>query len=81
MNRSITAIIDLFFLLISCSTPNKELSLGIGIYPGNPAEDFSPELKPDQDNYRNLALLRPAWHSSSQDYNLTVQLITDGLAN
>ena len=29
--------------------------------------------------YRNLALHRPAYQSSSYDYNLTAQLITDGI--
>ncbi|HXH48930.1 MAG TPA: discoidin domain-containing protein [Terriglobia bacterium] len=53
---------------------------GIGVYPGNPVEDFSPELILDTSNtYRNLALLRPAYHSSSYDYNLTAQLVTDGI--
>lgn len=33
---------------------------GIGQYPGSPAEDFSPNLKPDYDNYRNIAKLRTA---------------------
>ena len=33
----------------------------------------------DKLTYRNLALLRPAYHSSSYDYNLTAQLITDGI--
>lgn len=51
---------------------------GIGQYPGNPSEDFSPELKPD-DTYRNIALLRAAYQSSSHDYNLVAQLITDGI--
>lgn len=49
---------------------------GIGQYPGSPAEDFSPNLKPDYDNYRNIAKLRTAYHSSSYDYNLTAQLAT-----
>ncbi len=52
---------------------------GIGIYPGDPREDFSPELVIDSVNYRNLALLRPAYHSSSYDNNLTAQLITNGI--
>ena len=52
---------------------------GIGAYPGLPAEDFSPELKPDFENYRNIALNRTAYHSSSYDYNLTAQLVTDGI--
>lgn len=52
---------------------------GIGKYPGNPKEDFSPELAPDKGNYRNIALLRSAFNSSSHDYNLTAQLLTDGI--
>jgi hypothetical protein len=51
----------------------------VGVYPGNPAEDFSPMLVADNENYRNLAKLRPAFNSSSYDYNLTAQLITDGI--
>lgn len=52
---------------------------GIGQYPGNPKEDFSPSLSPDKSNYRNIALLRSAFNSSSHDYNLTAQLATDGV--
>ena len=52
---------------------------GVGVYPGNPSEDFSPAMRIDRDAYRNLALRRPAFHSSSYDYNLTAQLITDGV--
>ena len=40
---------------------------GIGQYPGLPAEDFSPNLKPDYDTYRNIGQLRSAYHSSSYD--------------
>ena len=52
---------------------------GIGIYPGNPDEDFSPRLSADK-SYRNLALNRTIYHSSSHDYCLTGQLIADGIA-
>lgn len=52
---------------------------GAGQYPGNPKEDFSPSLAPDRDNYRNIALQRAAFNSSSHDYNLTAQLATDGI--
>lgn len=52
---------------------------GIGSYPGDPKEDFSPSLRPDGDTYRNLALMRSAYNSSSYDYNLTAQLATDGI--
>ena len=54
---------------------------GIGSYPGDPAEDFSPSLSPDLTNYRNIALLRSAFNSSSYDYNLTAQLVTDGVVS
>jgi hypothetical protein len=50
-----------------------------GVYPGDPREDFGPVLEPGNSTYRNLALLRPAYHSSSYDYNLTAQLVTDGI--
>ncbi|MEJ2009524.1 MAG: discoidin domain-containing protein [Acidobacteriota bacterium] len=57
-----------------------EYTRGIGIYPGNPAENFAPVMVSDTSStYRNLALMRPAYHSSSYDYNLTAQLITDGI--
>lgn len=51
---------------------------GIGQYPGSPKEDFSPSLAPDYLTYRNIALLRAAFASSSHDYNLVAQLATDG---
>jgi hypothetical protein len=53
---------------------------GVGVYPGLPAEYFGPRLVLDTSGtYRNLALLRPAFHSSAYDYNLTAQLVTDGI--
>lgn len=54
---------------------------GIGSYPGAPDEDFSPSLRPDKSTYRNIALLRAAYNSSSYDYNLTAQLVTDGVVS
>lgn len=52
---------------------------GIGVYPGDPRSFFGPSLVADSSTYRNLALLRPAYHSSAYDYYLTAQLITDGI--
>lgn len=52
---------------------------GIGQYPGNPKEDFSPSLVPDHSTYRNVALQRVAIASSSYDYNMVAQLVTDGI--
>jgi len=60
-------------------TAPTEYTRGIGIYPGNPREDFGPILVPGGATYRNLALHRPAYHSSCYDYNLTAQLVTDGI--
>jgi hypothetical protein len=52
---------------------------GVGVYPGDPRQDWSPAAEIDSATYRNLALHRPAYQSSSYDYNLTAQLITDGI--
>ncbi len=73
-------------LVVSCEQAPQQESFersdyytrGIGQYPGLPAEDASPELAP-LDEYRNIARLRAAYHSSSYDYNLTAQLVTDGI--
>lgn len=67
-------------LFQGCSN-NKDINYtkGIGLYPGSPVEDFSPSLVPDNENYRNIALMRPAFSSSGYDYNLTAQLVTDGI--
>ena len=47
--------------------------------PGRRKKDFSPSMKIEAKAYRNLALHRPAYQSSSYDYNCTAQLITDGI--
>lgn len=64
--------------LTGCQTGTTVYNRGIGVYPGNPAEDFSPELYAD-DTYRNIALNRAVYASSSYDYCLTGQLVTDGI--
>src|ERR1017187_351162 len=51
---------------------------GVGAYPVDPAQDFAPTLSADS-TYRNIALRRPAYQSSAYDYNLTAQLVTDGI--
>jgi hypothetical protein len=57
----------------------QQYNRGVGIYPGDPKETFSPLLKIDSSHYRNIALHRPAYQSSAYDYNLTAQLVTDGI--
>src|ERR1035437_4364000 len=73
------SVICLLIALAGCNQKSDKYTRGVGIYPGNPKEDFSPNLLTDNKNYRNLARLRPAYHSSSYDYNLTAQLVTDGI--
>lgn len=52
---------------------------GIGQYPGDPDAYMGARLQPGDTAYRNLALHRPAFASSAHDYNLTAQLVTDGI--
>lgn len=55
---------------------------GLGIYPGSPEEYAGPQIRPASDcGYRNLAFRRTAFHSSSYDYGLTAQLVTDGIVH
>jgi len=80
VKRIITAVsCGALILLASLSFAAQETTRGAGIYPGDPREDYAPALVTDSSTYRNLALHRPAYHSSSYDYNLTAQLITDGI--
>ena len=56
----------------------QEMNRPIGQYPGCPSEYYGPELVQDT-SYRDLALHRMVYQSSSWDYNLTAQLLTDGI--
>lgn len=71
-----TALLVLFSCLVMQA---QNYTRGIGVYPGNPEEYVGPSLVSDAANYRNLALHRPAYQSSAYDYNLTAQLVTDGI--
>ena len=63
-----------------CTQDEENRNLGIGVYPGNPDENTAPVMVQD-DSYRNIALHRAAYASSSFDYNLTAQLVTDGIVS
>lgn len=67
----------LLFLGVTCHA--QQYTRGVGIYPGDPKEYDGPNLVVDSSNYRNLALHRAAYQSSAYDYNLTAQLVTDGI--
>src|ERR1039458_4910157 len=66
-------------LMAGLTLSAQDFTRGVGVYPGNPKEDFGPGMVVDATTYRNLALHRAAYHSSSYDYNLTAQLVTDGI--
>lgn len=75
----VASAVLLFSVFSGCRQQADSYTRGVGVYPGNPEENFSPELVPEKDNYRNIARNRAAYHSSGYDYNLTAQLITDGI--
>lgn len=73
-----SSLIILLGLYGCAGNTSTKYTRGIGEYPGN-ADDFAgPELVTGGE-YRNLALHRAAYHSSSYDYNLTGHLATDGI--
>lgn len=66
-------------LAFSLALSAQQYTRGAGVYPGDPAQYDGPRLVDDNSTYRNLALHRPAYQSSAYDYNLTAQLVTDGI--
>jgi hypothetical protein len=63
-----------------CALQAQQYTRGVGVYPGDPKEDFAAQVVPDASGaYRNLALRRAAYQSSAYDFNLTAQLATDGV--
>lgn len=66
--------------VMALGTTAQVMNRPIGQYPGNPNEYYGPELVQDNGyGYRNLALFRTVYQSSSWDFNLTSQLLTDGI--
>ena len=78
MKRLASLVVPMLFALSCCVPTANKMNRGIGVYPGNPDEDFSPEMQVDR-TYRNIALNRAVYCSSSYDYCLTGQLVTDGV--
>ena len=68
-------------VLAACSHKRTAETRGIGVYPGNPEESFAPSPVKGDKAYRNLALERITYQSSCYDYNLTSQLVTDGIVD
>lgn len=71
-------VILLLGVLAGLPLVGGDFTPGPGVYPGDPRENFSPRLQPDM-AWRNVARHRPVYQSSAYDYNLTAQLVTDGI--
>jgi hypothetical protein len=84
LSKNRSSVFYLLFLLAAAPTITvnaQRYTLGVGNYPGDPKENFAPSMKIDAVHYRNLALNRPAYQSSAYDYDLTAQLVTDGIVD
>ena len=75
----ILSVMILPAVLVACSQEQGAGTRGIGVYPGNPDESSAPSVVKGGGKYRNIALGRITDQSSCYDYNLTSQLITDGI--
>ena len=73
-SRSVLAVC----LWMSVFSAQAQTTRGIGVYPGAPEEYFGPQLVGDT-TFRNLARGRMVRQSSSFDFNMTAQLLTDGI--
>ena len=79
--KKLFTILAAGLLIAACdSAPKGDFTRGIGVYPGNPDESAAPQLVENKE-YGNIAAFKAAYHSSSYDYNLTAQLVTDGIVS
>ena len=80
--KRLTVYLAAALLLAACgrTAPTGDYTRGIGVYPGNPDESAAPQLV-ENTEYGNIAAFKAAYHSSSYDYNLTAQLVTDGIVS
>jgi beta-galactosidase/beta-glucuronidase len=79
MKLSALVLLAASTLAVALAGEAQPYTRGIGVYPGDPKEYMGPSMARDAVTYRNLALHRPAYQSSAYDYNLTAQLVTDGI--
>ena len=77
MKKILITLVAMMFVNAIPTHAQRQTTRGIGVYPGRQSESFAPTLRRDFD-YRNTALHRMVYHSSSLDANLTGQLVTDG---
>ena len=74
-------LIFLFTALIACLVQAQQFNRPIGQYPGNPSEYYGPVIMNGQGRctFEYLSKFHTVYQSSSWDYNLTSQLLTDGI--
>lgn len=77
MKKILITLVAMMFVNAIPTHAQRHTTRGIGVYPGRQSESFAPTLRRDFD-YRNTALHRMVYQSSSLDANLTGQLVTDG---
>lgn len=79
MKTNLLSAFILLAVVCGCAgNTSTKYTRGIGEYPGDAGDYTGPEIVAGGE-YRNLALNRAAYHSSSYDYNLTGHLATDGI--
>ena len=71
-------LIFILVAVLALGATAQVMNRPIGQYPGNPSEYFGPTLEKGYGNL-NLALYHTVYQSSSWDYNLTSQLLTDSI--
>ena len=77
----LTGLAGLLLITATHCKPSATYTKGIGLYPGDSSQDYAPDLIIDSKTHRNVAKGRTVRHSSSYDYNLTAQLVTDGIVS
>ncbi len=77
MKKNLFALAGLMLIAVTPASSQRQITRGIGVYPGRSSESFEPSMRRDY-GYRNVALHRMVYQSSSVDANLTGQMVTDG---
>lgn len=77
MNKKLWALLPIILFSLF-ATADGDKTRGIGRYPGRHSEAHIPQ-RSLPNGYANQAWMHTTWASSSIDYNLTAQLVTDGI--
>ncbi len=77
INNILFALTGMVMAVAMPARAQRPPTRGIGVYPGRNSESFQPQMRRDY-GYRNVALHRMVYQSSSADANHTAQMVTDG---